>query len=115
MLLALASIWVINLFDLGYTLLESLYNGFVEMNPVAAGLIGGDPHMLVAYKLGLLGSSSAILLWYRRHRVSEIGCWFLLVVYLHVAVCWCLYYEQRLLCLDDPAVNMDPLIGLCVP
>lgn len=115
MLLALAAVWVINVFDLGYTLLESFHNEFVEMNPFAARLIGASPGALVIYKSVLLTISSTILLMYRRHRVAELGCWFLFAVYLHVAVCWWLYYEHRLASFDDPAVNIDPLIGYCLP
>jgi len=113
-LLLLSAVWVLNIFDLGYTLLESLHCGFVELNPLAARIIGGAPEALVLYKTGLLTVSTAILLGYRRHRVAELGCWFLLVVYLYVAVCWCLYYHQRLAALEDPAVNVDPLIGCCL-
>ena len=114
-LLVLAAVWVINVFDLGYTLIESLYSGFIEMNPVAAKLIGASPVVLVSYKTALLAVSSTILLVYRRYRVAELGCWFLLAVYVHVAVCWWLYYEHRLACFDDPAVNVDPIIGACLP
>jgi len=114
-LLVLAAVWVINVFDLGYTLLESLHSGFIEMNPLAAKLIGGSPEVLVSYKTALLAVSSTILLIYRRQRVAELGCWFLLAVYLHVAICWCYYYEERLASLEDPAVNVDPLIGACLP
>jgi len=114
-LLALAAVWIINVLDLGYTLLESLYSGFIELNPVAAKLIGGSTIVLVGYKLALLLLSSAILLIYRRHRVAELGCWFLLVVYLYVAICWWCYYEHRLVSFDDPAVNVDPIIGCCLP
>ena len=115
MLLALAGVWVINLLDLGYTLLESLHHGFVELNPVAAGLIGESTAALVGYKLTLLVISSTILLICRRHRVAELSCWFLLAVYLQVAICWWYYYEQRLTSLNDPAVNVAPIIGCCLP
>jgi hypothetical protein len=114
-LLVLAALWVINVFDLGYTLLESLYSGFIETNPVAARLIDAPPEALVAYKTALLGVSSTILLVYRRQRVSELGCWFLLAVYLYVAICWWLYYDHRLTCLEDVTVNVDPVVGCCLP
>ena len=114
-LLLLAAVWVINVFDLGYTLLESLHSGFIEMNPVAAKLLSASPQVLVSYKTGLLAISSAILLVYRRHRVAELACWFLLTAYVYVAIRWWGYYEQRLVALEDPAVNIDPLIGFCTP
>jgi hypothetical protein len=110
-LLVLSAVWVLNIFDLGYTLLESLHNGFIELNPLAARLVGESPAALVGYKAALIAISSAILLVFRRQRVVELGCWFLLAVYLQVAVCWAFYYEDRLAALEDPAVNVDPLIG----
>jgi hypothetical protein len=114
-LLAIAAIWVINVLDLGYTLLESMHSGFIELNPVAARLIGGSTSLLVGYKLALLLVSSTVLLICCRHRVAELGCWFLLSVYVYVAVCWCSYYELRLASFDDPAVNVDPIIGCWLP
>jgi hypothetical protein len=114
-LFTLAAVWIINLLDLGYTLLESFHHWFIELNPVAARLIGESPTVLVGYKLALLLISSTILLIYRRHRVAELGCWFLLAVYLHVAVCWSLYYQHRLISFEDPATNVDPIIGCCLP
>jgi hypothetical protein len=114
-LLVLAAVWVINVFDLGYTLLESLHGDFVERNPVAARLMGTSPAVLVSYKTALLMISSAILLIFRRHRVAELGCWFLLTTYLYVAICWVVYYEHRLTTLQDPTVNADALLGCCLP
>lgn len=114
-LLLLAAVWVINTFDLGYTLLESLRRDFVELNPVAASLMGGSPEALVVYKTVLIAGSSVILLIHRRQRVAELGCWFLLGAYLCVAICWWRYYEDMLVSVSDPAINVDPLIGICLP
>lgn len=114
-LLILASVWIINLLDLGYTLSEALHVSFRELNPLAAMLIGKNPDLLIGYKLGLLTLSSSILLFYSRHRISEIGCWFLLCVYLGVAIRWSMYYEHRIACFADPAINVDPILGRCIP
>lgn len=91
-LLLLAAIWVLNVFDLGYTLLESTQNHFVEMNPLAAGLIGEPTAMLVVYKASLVIIGSAVLLIFSRHSTTEWACWFLLAVYMYVGLRWCLYY-----------------------
>lgn len=114
-LLLLAAVWVVNIFDLGYTLLESLHSEFVELNPLAARLLDAPPELLVLYKTALLAISSTILLLHRRHRTAELACWLLLAAYLYVGICWGLYYEQRLICLEDPAINVDPLIGYRAP
>ena len=115
MLLVLAAVWVINVFDLGYTLLESLHSGFVELNPVAARLLGASPVVLVGYKSALVALSSTILLIYRRQRVAELGCWFLLATHLYVGICWLSYYQEKLTCLQDPAIDAAPLIRACLP
>lgn len=114
-LLALAAVWVINVFDLGYTMLESMTSVFVELNPVAAHLVGQSPVLLVLYKALLIVLSSAVLLVYRRRRITELACWLLLSVYICVAGCWQVYYAYRLASFDDPAVNFDPLLGCCIP
>lgn len=114
-LLILSSVWVINLFDLSYTLGESLHISFRELNPLAAFLIGKNPDLLIGYKLGLLSVSSAILLTFRRQRISELGCWFLFIVYLYVALRWCVYFEHRFALFADPAVNIDPILGRSIP
>ena len=112
-LLVLGAVWVINVFDLGYTLLESMRKDFVEVNPVAAQLVGTSPSELILYKTALVVTGSVILLVHRRHRIAELGCWFLLGAYLFVAIRWWLYYEHLLEALANPAVNVDPLIGYC--
>jgi hypothetical protein len=110
-LLTLAAVWVINVFDLGYTLLEAQYAGFIEVNPVAARLIDAAPGVLISYKAALMLASSTILLLCRRHRIVELGCWFLLAVHFQLAVRWWWYFEERLTAFDDPATNIHPLIG----
>jgi hypothetical protein len=110
-LLLLGAVWVLNVFDLGYTLLEATRGSFVEMNPVAAPLLAAPTYALVVYKAALVITSSAILLVLRRHRVVEVGCWFLLAVYVYVATRWILYYQDLLSGVDDPTVTVPRLAG----
>ncbi len=91
-LLLLAAIWVLNVFDLGYTLLESTRQQFVEVNPLAAPLIHAPASALVAYKVTLVAIGSVLLLIFARHRTTEWACWFLLATYLYVGIRWSLYY-----------------------
>ena|GEM_PF-4379162 len=114
-LLLLAAVWVINLFDLRYTLSESLHSAFHELNPLAASLLSRDPDLLIYYKFGLLFSSSVILLICRMTKVAELGCWVLLAAYSCVAVRWWSYFEQRIAAYADPAVNTDPILGCICP
>jgi hypothetical protein len=92
-LLTLAAVWVISIFDLGYTLSESGTEDFCEANPLAAKLLGGPEQFVVVYKFGLLGVGTLILLMLRRYAVAELACWFLFVFKLYVAVRWYGYFD----------------------
>lgn len=114
-LLALSAVWVINVFDLGFTLLESTRFHFVELNPLAATMLRDAPHFLVAYKLGLVICASTILIALRAERVSELGSWLILAVYGCVGLRWSFYYEELLATIPDPAMNVCPLTGMILP
>ncbi|TWT41083.1 hypothetical protein RAS1_37740 [Phycisphaerae bacterium RAS1] len=91
-LLTLACVWVLHVFDLGFTLLESVAPSFYELNPIAARLLGSKDYVLYAYKFSLLGVGSFILLWLRRYTVAELASWFLLAASFYVGVRWYSYY-----------------------
>jgi hypothetical protein len=110
-LLLLSAVWVLNIFDLGYTLLEADRGSLIEMNPVAAPLLTAPSYALVIYKAALVLGSSAILLMLCHHRVVEVGCWLLLASYLYVAGRWIFYYEDLADHVTDPAVNIPCLLG----
>lgn len=103
-LLTLAGVWIISVFDLFFTLNEAMSANFVELNPVAATLLHGPPNIVAAFKFGLLGGATVILLALRRHFIAELACWFLLATKVYVAVRWFSYYD----CLMNDYV--DPLI-----
>lgn len=100
----LAAVWVLNGFDLAFTLHE-VPRGFTEANPVAALLLGGPPELVVAYKAKLVLWASLILIGLRQHRLTEWACWFLLAAYCLVALRWASYYEGVSVVLGDPALN----------
>lgn len=91
-LLTLGAVWAISVFDLGFTLAEWGTSGFVELNPIAAGLLSGPSHVVAAFKFGLLGVGTLILLAIRRYAVAELGCWFLVAVKVYVAARWYAYF-----------------------
>ncbi len=92
-LLTLGLVWVAAIFDLGFTLAEWGTADFVEMNPLAARLLAGSAHLVVAFKFGLLGIGTVILLALRRHGLAELACWFLLVSKVYVALRWYSYFD----------------------
>lgn len=104
-LLVLACVWVLNFFDLKYTLMESSRTCFVEMNPIAAWLIRQPDIALVAYKVCLVLLGSSILLAQRHNRLAELGCWFLMATYSGVVLHWGVYYMHMLESLDDPVIT----------
>lgn len=100
-LLLLAAVWVLNIFDLGFTLVETTHGHFTELNPIAAHILDGPEYVLICFKLGLLTFGSVILLTLRTLRLAELGCWMLLATYIYVAVRWYAYYH----CLLDGGRN----------
>lgn len=102
-LYVLAAVWVLNVFDLQYTLIESPHQHFVEMNPVAARLLDRPPVFLVTYKTALVLVGSVILLKLRRYGAAEVGCWCVLAAYAMVALCWQQYYIHAMETFGDPA------------
>lgn len=101
-LLLLSAVWVLNAFDLGYTMLESTRQHFVELNPVASALLKGPDHWIVAYKAGLVLCGSSILLALRRFALAECSCWLLFFAYCYVGGLWSRYYQELLITLCDP-------------
>lgn len=110
--LLLAAVWVLNAFDLGFTIIEANGRLFRELNPMAAQLLE-NPIALATYKVSLVFMGSFILLKYRRRRVSELGCWFLFFTYSYLWVRWAEYYDHVTVTLSDPCV-VTPL-GSALP
>jgi hypothetical protein len=105
--LVLLAIWVLNLFDLGYTLHQARAHHFTEMNPLAARLLHGPPLLLLLFKVSLVSVGTVILVWLRRHAIAELACWLLLATYFYVAVRWLTYYEQALALPVDELTRMQ--------
>ncbi len=90
----LLAVWIINLFDLGLTLLAYQQNLMVELNPLAAKVLPHGTAALVAYKLGLLGLGTVALWYCRHHWVTEPAVWG------YVVVCVCLSFWWHKLMID---------------
>jgi hypothetical protein len=101
-LLALTAVWVVAVFDFGFTLYEWGSADFIELNPVAAQILSGPPYAITIYKFGLLGIGTAILLLLRRHSVAELASWFLVAMKVYLAARWLDYYDVLLGQSGDP-------------
>jgi len=89
----LVAVWVLNGFDLHFTLTAARLGPFIELNPVAAEMLNAGSGLAVTlYKVSLVAIGSAILWQYRYLRLSEIGCWMLVCMYAGVAIRWHYYY-----------------------
>ena len=92
--LLLIAIWVVNLFDLAFTLIAHDTGNFVEANPIARALLDNRPALL-AFKLGAIVLATVIFLYLRRHWLTELGCWFLCGTYAALSFMWLFYYHSR--------------------
>ncbi len=95
----LAAVWVLNGFDLGFTMVAHAYGHFTELNPIAADLLSQPWYYVTAFKFISLSAGSVILLMLSRHQVAELGSWLLLTAYVFVALRWYDYFGGML---DDP-------------
>lgn len=89
----LVGAWIINFFDLGFTVLAQQQHLITELNPVAARLLNHGPLVLALYKFGLLGAGSALLWWQRRQRFTEVCLWTYCLVCVMLALRWHAFYR----------------------
>ena len=89
----LAVLWLLNGFDLIYTILANQIGHFPELNPVARPLLD-NVWALSAFKAGAVALGSIILFVLRKHRITEFVTWSLVLVYTALAFRWMRYYAM---------------------
>lgn len=102
--------WLLNLMDLGYTLLAHQHDLLHELNPLAATILPYGPLALIAYKVGFLLLGTVILWICREHWLTE-GC-----LWAYTAVCMALaFWWQRVVAEAAPVIAPEhlpaPLLG----
>ena len=105
-LLALAAMWVVHAFDLGFTLLEAHSDHFRELNPLAAVILKDDT-LVTAYKFSLLTLATLIILPLRRRMLAELAAWLMLALSVYVAVRWHCYYVSLATGHINPFITVD--------
>ncbi len=95
MIILVISVAILNLCDLVFTLRAVEIGYFRELNPIAAHFIHHAGH-LTTFKCSVLAMASTVLLLFRRHLLTEIGCWVLLAVYSSLSVIWWMYFSHQL-------------------
>ena len=75
-LILIATLVILGLADLVFTLTYMSVVGMVEVNPIARYMAVIDgPRQLVLYKLATIAVSCGVLFLSRRHRAAEMGAW----------------------------------------
>lgn len=92
-ILLVVLLWILNAFDLAFTIIAHDLGGFREANPLAAAVLG-HPYRLVAFKLALVAFGSVVLLALRRRPVAELACWLLCGVYMVLGIVWMIYFRR---------------------
>lgn len=92
-LLLLAGLWLMNAFDLTFTLHAHACGLLVEANPVAHAILPMGPGVLILFKAVLVGFSSWVLLRYRRQILVECVAWLATSAYVIVSFRWMHCYE----------------------
>ena len=86
-------IWLINGFDLAFTVLSHEQGVLHEENPLARHMLQYGTASIVLYKIGLVLIGSYPLLRFRRARITELGAFVILAAYALLAVHWSTCYE----------------------
>lgn len=86
-------IWILNAFDLAFTVLSHEQGMLHESNPVASFILSLGTPSIVCYKIGLVLLGSYPLLRFRSARIAEMAAMTVLIVYAMLAVRWSSCYE----------------------
>ena len=88
----IAVLWILSLADLFFTLWAHSFTPFDELNPLAAVMLDhGLITVLVLTKLALTTVGVTIFWRLRVYRRVELAMWFVVVVYLLLALRWSSY------------------------
>lgn len=86
-------LWVLNMFDLAFTILAHEQGMLDEANPLAQHVVLQGPLSIALYKIGLLFIGSYPLLRFRSARVTELAALTAMGVYVLLAFRWSVCYE----------------------
>lgn len=92
-ILLVLGIWLLNGFDLIFTILSHQNGMLDEENPVARHVLGYGTASIVLFKVGLVMIGSYPLLRFRTARITELGSIVILVAYSVLALHWSECFE----------------------
>jgi hypothetical protein len=91
--LLVLGIWLLNGFDLVFTLLSHQNGMLDEENPVARHMLAYGTSSIILFKIGLVMIGSYPLLRFRTARITELGSIVILVAYSVLALHWSECFE----------------------
>lgn len=89
----LLGIWLLNAFDLTFTILSHEQGVLHEENPLARHMLQYGTVSVVFFKIGLVLIGTYPLLRFRRARVTELGTYLILAAYAFLAFRWSTCYD----------------------
>jgi hypothetical protein len=97
----IAFLWLCSAADLFLTVWAHRFTPFLEMNPLARGLLEtGAIGLLIVYKAAMTLLGSSLLWWNRKHGRAELALWGMVFVHILLAIRWSHYTDR---CLQAPA------------
>jgi hypothetical protein len=92
--IALGMVWLLNGFDLWFTVLADTLGALFELNPFARWILPYGMGAITVYKLAALTVGTG-LIWRSRHcRLAEIGTWFIVAINVGLALRWHQFYQM---------------------
>lgn len=86
-------IWLLNGFDLAFTIISHDQGMLHEENPLARHMLAFGTASIILYKIGLVLIGSYPLLRFRAARITELGSFAILLAYALLAVHWSECYD----------------------
>ena len=103
----LLGIWLLNAFDLAFTVLAQQQGMLVEQNPIAREVLNLGPVSVMLFKVGLVLIGTYPLLRFRTARIAELAAVTVLVAYASLAIHWAECIELYTLTLSSPVSLTD--------
>lgn len=86
-------IWLLNAFDLAFTLLSHEQGMLHEQNPLARHMLQNGAASIALYKVGLVLIGTYPLLKFRTARIAEMASMVVLLAYAALSIRWSVCYE----------------------
>lgn len=111
------AVWMLNGFDLTFTILAHEQGLLQEQNPLAQKFLDDGPLPMILFKIGLVLIGSYPLLRYRRARITEMASLVVLLAYGLLAVHWSECYRLYSLTSGGPVniAEITPSTNLFLP